>query len=115
MSACIESICSAVFFVLFAAFHLVLGCYLTVDAAVAAQAVRQAGVDPGVAGQAGELVQVAGLEGKRRVHTQLFVRIVPALVHGVTAPPVWDALPIGAVELVHITAGRLRFTCNTIF
>lgn len=36
--------------------------YLTVDAAVTAQAVRQAGVDPGVTGQAGELVQAAGLE-----------------------------------------------------
>lgn len=86
--------------------------YLAVDAAVAAQAVRQAGVDPGVAGQAGELVQAAGLEGERRVHAQLLVRIVPALVHGVTAPPVRDALPIRAVELVHVAAGRLWFTCS---
>lgn len=86
--------------------------YLAVDAAVAAQAVRQAGVDPGVTGQAGELVKAAGLEGERRVHAQLLVRVVAALVHGVTAPPVGDALPVGAVELVHVAAGRLRFTCD---
>ncbi len=50
-----------------------LVCYLAVDAAIAAQAVWQAGVDSGVAGQAGELVQAAGLERERRVHTQLLV------------------------------------------
>lgn len=38
--------------------------YLAVDAAVAAQTVGQAGVDPGVTGQAGELVQITGLEGE---------------------------------------------------
>lgn len=84
--------------------------YLAVDAAVTTQAVRQAGVDAGVPGQAGELVQITGLEGEGWIHTQLLVWIVATLVHGVTAPPVWDALPIGAVELVHITAGCLRFT-----
>lgn len=83
--------------------------YLAVDAAVTAQAVWQAGVDARVAGQAGELVHVAGLEGERRVHTHFFVRIVAALVHGVTAPPVRNALPIGTMELVHITPGGLRF------
>lgn len=50
-----------------------LVCYLTVDAAVAAQAVWQAGVDTGVARQAGELVQAAGLKGEGRVHTQLLI------------------------------------------
>lgn len=87
-------------------------CYLAVDAPIAAQAVWQAGVDAGVAGQAGELVQAAGLEGERRVHTQLLVRVVPALVHGVTPPPVRDTLPIRAVELVYVTAGCLWFTCT---
>lgn len=47
--------------------------YLAVDAAVAAQAVGQAGVDAGVAGQAGELVPVAGLEGEGGVQAQLLV------------------------------------------
>lgn len=73
---------------------------------------RQAGVDAGVAGQAGELVHVAGLEGEGRVHAQLLVRVVPALVHGVAAPPVGDALPVGAVELVHVTPGGLGLACN---
>lgn len=82
--------------------------YLAVDAAVAAQAVGQAGVDAGVAGQAGELVQAAGLEGEGRVHAELLVRVIAALVHGVTAPPVRDTLPVRAVELIHVTAGRLR-------
>lgn len=50
-----------------------LVCYLAVDAAIAAQAVRQAGVDSGIAGQAGKLVQAAGLEGERGVHTQLLI------------------------------------------
>lgn len=36
--------------------------YLAVNAAVAAQAVGQTGVDAGVTGQAGELVQAARLE-----------------------------------------------------
>lgn len=89
-------------------------CYLAVDAPIAAQAVWQAGVDAGVAGQAGKLVQAAGLEGEGRVHTQFLVRVVSALVHGVTAPPVWDALPIGAVELVYVTAGCLWFTCTMV-
>lgn len=86
--------------------------YLAVDAAVAAQAVGQAGVDAGVAGQAGELVQAARLEGEGGVHAQLLVRVVAALVHGVAAPPVRDALPIGAVELVHVTAGGFWLTCR---
>lgn len=83
--------------------------YLAVDAAVTAQAVWQAGVDSRVAGQAGELVHVAGLEGERRVHTQFFIRIVAALVHEVTTPPVRNALPIRTMELVHITPGGLWF------
>jgi len=48
-------------------------CYLAVDAAVAAQTVGQACVDSSVTGQAGELVQTAGLEGEWRIHTQLLV------------------------------------------
>lgn len=71
-----------------------LACYLAVNAAVTPQAAGQTGVDPGVPGKAGELVQTAGLEGKRRLHTQILIRIVSTLVHGVTAPPVWDTLPI---------------------
>lgn len=89
--------------------HLSAACYLAVDAAVTAQAVGQTGVDAGVPGQAGELVHVAGLEGERRVDAQFFIRIVAALVHGVTAPPVRNALPVGTVELVHITTRGLWF------
>lgn len=36
--------------------------YLAINAAITAQAVRQAGVDPGVAGQAGKLIEAAGLK-----------------------------------------------------
>lgn len=87
-------------------------CYLAVDAAVAAQAVWQAGVDTSVAGQAGELVEATGLEGEGRVDAQLLIRVVSTFVHGVAAPPVGDALPIGAVELIHVTAGGLGFPCR---
>lgn len=69
----------------------------------------QTGVDAGVAGQAGELVHVAGLEGERRVDAQLFIGVVAALVHGVATPPVRNALPVGTVELVHVTTRGLWF------
>ena len=95
------------------------GGYLAVDAAVALECVGQAGVDAGVAGQAGELVEGAGLEGEGGGGraAALLVRPVAALVHVVAAPALRHALPVGAVELARLAARRLctawKHTGNT--
>lgn len=60
------------------------------------------------------LVEGTGLEGEccRGVglDAQLLVRVVTTLVHGVALPRLRDALPVGAVELVRVTADHGRFS-----